>query len=62
MGLVSRPRHRERNFHSVGGSYTEDSYKLFAVLAEDRTIRNSLESQQKGKLPTEGVLHRKIEC
>lgn len=40
----------------------EDSDWLFSVSAEDRARRNRLKSQHKGKLPPDGVLHRKIEC
>lgn len=42
--------------------YTEDSDQLFSVPTEDGARRNRLKSQQRGKLPTEGVLQKKIEC
>lgn len=44
------------------GGYTEESDQLFSVSADDRARRNRLKSQEKGKLPIEGVLRRKTEC
>lgn len=44
------------------GGYTEESDQLFSVSADDRARRNRPKSQEKGKLPIEGVLRRKTEC
>lgn len=44
------------------GGYTDDSDQLFSVPTEDRARRNRFKSQKRGKLPTDGALHKKIEC
>lgn len=51
-----------REIYSMRRGYIQNSDQLFLVPTEDRGKRNKLTYQQKGKLTTEGVLHRNTEC